>query len=34
MPLPEATRLAQQAGLRNVELQGVAVEYARRHGAR
>jgi uncharacterized protein (TIGR01244 family) len=34
MPLPEATRLAQQAGLRNAELQGIAVEYARRRGAR
>lgn len=33
MSLADATRLAQQAGLRNAELQGIAVEYARRHGA-
>jgi protein tyrosine phosphatase (PTP) superfamily phosphohydrolase (DUF442 family) len=34
MPLADATRLAQMAGLRNADLQGIAVDYARRHGAR
>jgi uncharacterized protein (TIGR01244 family) len=34
MPLADATRLAQAAGLRNPELQSIAVDYARRHGAR
>jgi protein tyrosine phosphatase (PTP) superfamily phosphohydrolase (DUF442 family) len=34
MSLADATRLAQSAGLRNPELQLVAVDYARRHGAR
>jgi protein tyrosine phosphatase (PTP) superfamily phosphohydrolase (DUF442 family) len=34
MPLADATRLAHSAGLRNPELQSIAVDYARRHGAR
>jgi uncharacterized protein (TIGR01244 family) len=34
MPLAEATPLAQAAGLRNPDLQRIAVDYARRHGAR
>lgn len=34
MPLADATRLAQTAGLRNFDLQNIAVDYARRHGAR
>jgi protein tyrosine phosphatase (PTP) superfamily phosphohydrolase (DUF442 family) len=34
LPLPDATRLAQEAGLRNLDLQRVALDYARRNGAR
>jgi hypothetical protein len=34
MPLADATRLAHAAGLRNPDLQNIAVDYARRHGAR
>ena len=34
MPLSDATRLAHAAGLRNPDLQNIAVDYARRHGAR
>ena len=34
MPLSDATRLAQQAGLRNLDLQQIAVDYSRRNGAR
>jgi uncharacterized protein (TIGR01244 family) len=34
MPLADATRLAHAAGLRNPDLQSIAVDYARRHGAR
>ena len=33
MTLTDATRLAQSAGLRNPDLQSIAVDYARRHGA-
>lgn len=33
-PLDEAVPLAQRAGLRNPELAAMAVDYARRHGAR
>jgi hypothetical protein len=33
MPLADATRLAQTAGLRNLDLQNIAVDYARRRGA-
>lgn len=34
MSLADATRLAHAAGLRNPELERVAVDYSRRHGAR
>ena len=34
MSLADASRLAQSAGLRNLDLQSIAVDYARRHGAR
>lgn len=33
-PLVDAARLAQQAGLRSQELASLAIDYARRHGAR
>lgn len=34
MPLTDAVRLAREAGLRNPDLQQIALDYARRNGAR
>lgn len=34
MPLADATRLAHEAGLRNLDLQQIALDYSRRNGAR